>query len=165
MIDIKSGLWIQGLEPLHSVKYDRFMYFTFITTRSKQQGASDILTRLQVFISEVKVRSIFILSQFQELITGRLVRASASSVLRKGDWSHMGNMTSPGFRPTPRGLEQFQACQDSFLLSSTTVSMTGVLRTQKDWYTLEASKKNKKTKFCCPEKNFYYEPWTPSFDQ
>jgi hypothetical protein len=120
------------LEPLHSVKYNRFMYFTFITIRSKQHGASDFLTRLQAFISEVKVRTIFILSQFQELRTERLVRASASSVLREGDWSHMGNMTSPGFRPTPRGLEQFQACQDSFLLSSTTVSMTGVPRTQKD---------------------------------
>ena len=69
------------------------MYFTFITVRSKKQGASDILTRLQVFISEVKVRIIFILSQFQELRTGRLVRASASSMLKEGDWSHMGNMT------------------------------------------------------------------------
>ena len=72
---IKSVLWIPGLEPLHSVKYNRFMYFTFITIRSKQQGASDFLTRLQAFISEVKVRITFILSQFQELRTGRLVRA------------------------------------------------------------------------------------------
>ena len=121
-----------GLEPLHSVKCNRFLYFTFITIRSKQQRASALQTRLQVFISEGKVRTIFILSQFQELRTGRLVRASASSMLREGNWSHMGNMTSPGFPPTPRGLEQFQACQDSFLLSSTTVSMTGVSRTQKD---------------------------------
>ena len=77
------------------------MYFTFITIQSKRQAASALLTRLQVFISEGIVRIIFILSQFQELSTGRLVRASASSVLREGDLSHMGNMTqcsrgSPG---------------------------------------------------------------------
>ena len=34
-----------------------------------------------------------LLSQFQELRTGRLIRASASSMLKEGDWSHMGNMT------------------------------------------------------------------------
>ena len=67
------------------------------SNHQKGQGASDILTRLQVFISEVKVRIIFILSQFQELRTGRLVRASASSMLKEGDWSHMGNMTSMYF--------------------------------------------------------------------
>ena len=70
------------------------MYFTFITTRSKIQGASDFLLDYRVFISEVKVRITFILSQFQELRTGRLVRASASSMLKGGDWSHMGNMTN-----------------------------------------------------------------------
>ena len=150
--------------PLHSVKYNRFMYFTFITIRSKIQGPSDFWLDYRVFISEVKERITFILSQFQELRTGRLVRASASSMLKEGDWSQRGNMTSPGFRPTPRGLEQFQACQDSFLLSSTTVSMTGVSRMQKDLYNLEASKK-KKTKFCCQKKKFYYEPWAPSLTQ
>ena len=39
--------------------------------------------------SEFKVRISCILSQFQELGTGRLVRASASSMLREGDWSHV----------------------------------------------------------------------------
>ena len=46
---IKSGLLIPGLEPLHSVKYNRFTYFTIITIRSKREAASALLTRLQIF--------------------------------------------------------------------------------------------------------------------
>ena len=64
----------------------------------------------------------------------------------------------PPFRPTPRGLELFKACQDSFLLSSTTVYMTGVSRMQKDWYNLEASKKKKNNKILFSRKKFTMSP-------
>ena len=54
--------------------------FTFITDGTEYDH--------RAFIFEFIVQTSCILSQFQELGTGGLVRASASSMLREGDWSH-----------------------------------------------------------------------------
>ena len=66
--------------------------FTFITNdvESKEQVNSNNKITGLLHILEFKVQMSCILSQFQELGTGRLVRASASSMLREGDWSHVG---------------------------------------------------------------------------
>ena len=53
--------------------------------------------------------------EFLELGTGTC-KASASSMLREGDWSHVQDMTTPGFRPTPCAgmnsprLSRFSSC-------------------------------------------------------
>ena len=68
-----SGISIPGLEPLHSVKYNRFMYFTFITEHSKQQGASALLTMITGFYirreSTTYIYTMYISSKNWELET------------------------------------------------------------------------------------------------
>ena len=58
----------------------------------------------QAYIRVEKVHLMFILSGV--LGTGNrepgTCRASASSMLREGDWSHVQDTTFPGFRRTPR---------------------------------------------------------------
>ena len=66
--------------------------FLLYEVRSKEQVTFWLDYRF-LYQKSKKERIIFILSQFQELRTGRLFRASASSMLKEGDWSHMGNMT------------------------------------------------------------------------
>ena len=56
------------------------------------QEASEFSYDHRAFIFEFKVQTSCILSQFQELGTRWLVRASASSILREGDWSHVGDL-------------------------------------------------------------------------
>ena len=46
-----------------------------------------------------------------------LVGASASSMLREGDWSHVRYMAFPGFPAHPARAWTVPCCQDSFLLS------------------------------------------------
>ena len=75
---------------IHSVKHNRFMYFHLYYRRYRIQGASEFSYDHRAFIFEFKVQTSCILSQFRELGTGGLVRASASSILREGDWSHVG---------------------------------------------------------------------------
>ena len=91
---IRYGIQIPGLEPLLSVKYNRISYFTFITVRSKQQGVSALLTRLQVFISEGNSTKYLYTISVPRTENQRLVEASASSLLEGGDWSHM-KVTTP----------------------------------------------------------------------
>ena len=64
------------------------MYFTYITICSKQQGASALLTRLQVFISEGNSTNYIYTISVPRTKNQRLVGASASSMLREGGWSH-----------------------------------------------------------------------------
>ena len=69
------------------------MYFTFITKRSKQQGASALLTMITgLYIRRESTTYIYTMS-VPRTENWRLVRASASSMLREGDWSHMEYMT------------------------------------------------------------------------
>ena len=157
LCSVISGLWIPGLEPLHSVKYNRFMYFTFITKRSKQQGASALLTRLQVFISEGKVRTIFILYQFQELRTRNLLGPAPALCWGRATGVIWESSYFPPFQPTRAGLNSSRLVK--IPSCSTRVSMTGVSRMQKEWYNLEASKKNKKiTNFVFQKKKFTMSP-------
>ena len=63
MVNVISGISIPGLEPLHSAKYNRFMYFTFITEHSKQQGASALLIMITGFLYQKgKVQLIYTMS-------------------------------------------------------------------------------------------------------
>ena len=57
---------------------------------SRKQVNSHMITDL--FIIEFERTTTYVLSQFQELGTSWLVRASASSILKEGEWSHMGNI-------------------------------------------------------------------------
>ena len=85
---------------LHSVKYNRFMYFHLYYWRYRMREASEFSYDHRAFIFEFKVQTSCILSQFQ-LGTGGLVRASASSILREGDWSHVGYLIFPHFPAHP----------------------------------------------------------------
>ena len=64
--------------------------FTFITNDVESKEQVNSKQDHRAFILEFKVQMSCILSQFQELGTGRLVRVSDSSMLREGDWNHVG---------------------------------------------------------------------------
>ena len=80
------------------------MYLTFILIAVEGEKQVPTLILSQFIYRAEKVHMLLYYPEFLELGTGTC-KASASSMLREGDWSHVQDTTSPGFRPTPRAGE------------------------------------------------------------
>ena len=83
---------ISGFMPYTQLNTIDLCTFTFITDDKECRKQVNSKQDHRAFILEFKVQSSCILSQFQELGARGLDRASASSILREGDWSHVGDL-------------------------------------------------------------------------
>ena len=109
-----------------SLKDNRFMYLTSLFLTKWKLVNKWRLPWYHHSLYTGQRRYILLLNypEILELGTGTC-KASASSMLREGDWSHVQDTTSPGFRPNARRREQSR-------FSSCWYSTTGISWVHKD---------------------------------